>query len=226
MMSGRAGLRIRTIPYTAAHSNSPATAYSAPMRDNSFFTNLKIFTIMPNSTGKIPYSVSMRESSFARVQVPKAYATLQVRNKVTIDDLAKHIAEHNSKYSRADITAISIELVHCIKEFLLQGNKVQFGEIGEFYNKIRQNGASSTSDFSAANITKLTAGFKPGKDLKDFRSEASFEVVPGRKNQALLLAAEKGGADMMSLYRVEGNGGGGGGDDEDDEDENPEIIGQ
>ena len=180
---------------------------------------------MPNSTGKIPYSLCMRESAFSRVQAPKCYATLQVRNKVTIDDLAKHIAEHNSKYSRADITAISIELVHCIKEFLLQGNKVQFGEIGEFYNKIRQNGASSTSDFSAANITKLTAGFKPGKDLKNFRSEVSFEVVPGRKNQSLLLAAEKGGADMMSLYRVEGSGGGGG-DDEDDEDENPEIIGQ
>ena len=179
---------------------------------------------MPNSTGKIPYSLCMRESAFSRVQAPKCYATLQVRNKVTIDDLAKHIAEHNSKYSRADITAISIELVHCIKEFLLQGNKVQFGEIGEFYNKIRQNGAASTSDFTAANITKLTAGFKPGKDLKDFRSEATFEVVPGRKNQARLLAAEKGGVDMMSLYRVES--GGGGGDDEDDEDNNPEIIGQ
>ena len=68
---------------------------------------------MSNSTGKIPYSLCMRESAFSRVQAPKCYATLQVRNKVTIDDLAKHIAEHNSKYSRADITAISIELVHC-----------------------------------------------------------------------------------------------------------------
>ena len=183
---------------------------------------------MSNSTGKIPYSVALRTVQLRNNNIQKAYATLQVRNKVTIDDLAKHIAEHNSKYSRADITAISIELVHCIKEFLLQGNKVQFGEIGEFYNKIRQNGAASTSDFSAANITKLTAGFRPGKDLKDFRSEATFEVVPGRKNQSLLLAAEKGGADMMSLYRVGGDDGDGGGDGGggDDEDTNPEIIGQ
>ena len=178
---------------------------------------------MSNSTGKIPYSVALRTVQLRNNNIQKAYATLQVRNKVTIDDLAKHIAEHNSKYSRADITAISIELVHCIKEFLLQGNKVQFGEIGEFYNKIRQIGTDSTSDFTANNITKLSAGFKPGKDLKDYRSEATFEVVPGRKNQALLMAAEKGGADMMTLYRVEGSGGGGG-DDEDDE--NPEIIGQ
>ena len=183
---------------------------------------------MPNSTGKIPYSLSLRTVQLHSTNIQKAYATLQVRNKVTIDDLAKHIAEHNSKYSRADITAISIELVHCIKEFLLQGNKVQFGEIGEFYNKIRQNGAASTSDFTAANITKLTAGFRPGKDLKDFRSEATFEVVPGRKNQALLLAAEKGGADMMTLYHVEGSGGNGGGNGGggDDEDEDPEILGQ
>ena len=225
MMNGRAGLRIRTHPYTAAHSDSPDTEVSAPTRESSIFTNLKIFTIMANSTGKIPYSVALRTVQLHSTNIQKAYATLQVRNKVTIDDLAKHIAEHNSKYSRADITAISIELVHCIKEFLLQGNKVQFGEIGEFYNKIRQNGADSLSDFTANNITKLTAGFKPGKDLKDFRSEASFEVVASRKNQSLLMAAEKGGADMMTLYRSEGSGGGGG-DDEDDDDNNPEIIGQ
>ena len=181
---------------------------------------------MPNSTGKIPYSVALRTVQLHSTNIQKAYATLQVRNKVTIEDLAKHIAEHNSKYSRADITAISIELVHCIKEFLLQGNKVQFGEIGEFYNKIRQNGASTTADFSAANITKLTAGFRPGKDLKDYRSEATFEVVASRKNQSLLLAAEKGGADMMSLYRSESNGGGNGGGGDDEDDENPEIIGQ
>ena len=54
------------------------------------------------------------------------------------------------------------------------------------------------------------------------------DYVPTRKNMALLKAAEKGGADMMSLYRSEsGNGGGNddGGDDGDD-DNNPEIIGQ
>ena len=179
---------------------------------------------MGTTLGKIPYSLCLRESEFARVQAPKAYASLQMRNKVTIEDLATHIAAHNSKYSRADITAISIELVDCIKEFLLQGSKVQFGAIGEFFNKIKQTGAASMSDYTAANIIKLSAGFKPGKALKNYRDEATFEFVPNRKNQALLLAAEKGGADMMSLYRVEsGDGGGNGGDDED---ENPEIIGQ
>ena len=176
---------------------------------------------MSNTTGKIPYSLCLRTTPFANVNIQKAYATLQVRNKVTIADLAKHIADHNSKYSRADVTAISIELVHCIKEFLLQGNKVQFGEIGEFYNKIRQHGASSMADYSAgSNIVKLSAGFTPGAELKDYRSEATFEYVPNRKNQALLMAAEKGGADSMSLYQAPGSdddddeGGGGGGGNE------------
>lgn len=117
-------------------------------------------------------------------------------------------------------------LVDCIKEYLLQGFKVELGELGQFYNRIKSVGASSASDFNAANnIIRLRAGFKPGKELKDYLDGATFEYVPSRKNQELLKAAQKGGADVMSLYRVD-NGGNGGDDEDDDEDNNPEIIGQ
>ena len=105
-------------------------------------------------------------------------------------------------------------LVDCIKEFLLQGFKVELGELGQFYNRIKSVGATSASDFNAANnIIKLRAGFKPGKELKDYLDEATFEFVPSRKNQDLLKAAQKGGADMMSLYQSPGSSND---DDEDD----------
>ena len=144
---------------------------------------------------------------------------------MSLSDLATHISNHNSKYNRADITAVSIMLVDCIKEFLLQGFKVELGELGQFYNRIKSVGASSPSDFNAANnIIKLRAGFKPGKELKDYLEEATFEFVPSRKNQDLLKAAQKGGASSMTLYQVEDddndNPGGGTGEDED-----PESIG-
>ena len=178
---------------------------------------------------KIRYSLCTRESQFARVQAPKTYANLQYNGKVNLSGLAAHMVEHGSKYEEGDILAILTNAVNCIKEMLLLGYKVELGKLGTFSNSIRQTGAASTSDYNpATNIIRLRARFSPGKALMDYKDEAEFEFVPIRKNQDLLKAAEKGGADMMSLYRVEsGDGGGGnGGDDEDDEDENPEIIGQ
>ena len=88
---------------------------------------------------------------------------MQSNGTVSLSDLATHISDHNSKYNRADITAVSIMLVDCIKEYLLQGFKVELGELGQFYNRIKSVGASSASDFNAANnIIRLRAGFKPG----------------------------------------------------------------
>ena len=178
---------------------------------------------------KIRYSLCTRENPFARVQAPKTYANLQYNGKVNLSGLAAHMVEHGSKYEEGDILAILTNAVGCVREMLLLGYKVELGKLGTFSNSIRQTGAASTSDYNpATNIIRLRARFSPGKALKDYKDEAEFEFVPIRKNQDLLKAAEKGGADMMSLYRVEsGDGGGGnGGDDEDDDDNNPEIIGQ
>ena len=176
--------------------------------------------------GKIPYSVAGRENQFARVQAVKYYASLQHNGTVNLTQLAEHMVEHGSKYDEGDILAILTNSVACVKEMLLMGYKVEFGKLGTFSNSISSVGADSASNFSANNIIRIRARFTPGENLKNFRSEAQFEYVPNRKNQALLLAAEKGGADMMSLYRVESGGGNGGGDDEDDDEDNPEIIGQ
>ena len=148
------------------------------------------------------------------------YANLQNDSTVAIEDLAKHISDHNSKYNRADIVAVIISVVDCVKEFLLEGHKVALGELGTFYNRIKCKGAPSAADFNAAtNIVKLRAGFTPGTALKDYLSDATFEYAAKRANQSLLLAAEKGGANSMNLYQREDNGGGNG------EDEDPEIIG-
>lgn len=176
----------------------------------------------------INYSLKTLDNPFARVQAPKVYASLQIDEVVSLAQFSKHIAEHGSVYSRADVQAILLLAVDCLKEMLLAGKKVQFGELGSFYNSVKSIGADSTSDFTAANIAVLRANWDRGPEFRNYRDEATFNYVPTRKNMALLKAAEKGGADMMSLYRSEsGNGGGNddGGDDGDD-DNNPEVIGQ
>ena len=175
--------------------------------------------------GKIPYSIAGRESQFARVPGMKYYATIQSNGTVNLSQLAEHMVEHGSKYDEGDILAILTNCVNCVKEMLLMGYKVEFGKLGTFSNSIKSIGADSASNFTANNITRLRARFTPGEDLKNFRSVAQFEYVPNRKNQALLLSAEKGGAEVMNLYQTAGpgtggggNGGGGNGEDEDPED--------
>lgn len=173
--------------------------------------------------GKIPYSVAGRENQFARVQAVKYYASLQHNGTVNLTQLAEHMVEHGSKYDEGDILAILTNSVACVKEMLLMGFKVEFGKLGTFSNSISSVGADSASNFSANNIIRIRARFTPGENLKNFRSEAQFEYVPNRKNQALLKSAEKGGAEVMNLYQSEsGNGGGGNGGGNGDED--PEDI--
>ena len=168
---------------------------------------------------KIQYSLSTRVNQFANVQVPKTYANLQYNGKVSLSGLASHMVEHGSKFEEGDILAILTNAVNCIKEMLLLGYKVELGKLGTFANSIRQHGAASASDYNpTANIIRLRARFSPGKALLDYKDEAEFEYVPIRKNQDLLKAAEKGGADMMSLYQSPGSndddeGGGGGGNE-------------
>ena len=173
-----------------------------------------------NKFSKIPYSISKRSSQFSTVNVPKYYANLQYNGKVDLDGLAEHMTEHGSVYKKGDILAILTNMVQCVKEMLLLGYKVELSDLGTFSNKIKSVGAGSASDFYSANIARLSAKFSVGTALKDYKDEAEFEYVPLRKNQQLLNAAEKGGAEMMSLYRTDNNGGGG------DDDEDPEIIGQ
>ena len=45
-----------------------------------------------------------------------------------------------------------------------------------------------------------------GKALKDMRRDATFENVPTLANQALLIAAEREGADTVNLIKPTGNG--------------------
>ena len=176
--------------------------------------------------GKVPYSLAGRKSQFsATPNVVKFYATLQSNGTVNLSQLAEHMVEHGSKYDEGDILAILTNCVACVKEMLLMGYKVEFGKLGTFSNSIKSTGADSASNFTANNITRLRARFSPSEDLKNYRSEAQFEYVPIRANQALLLSAEKGGAEVMNLHQTEsGNGGGGNGGGGNGEDEDPEDI--
>ena len=58
---------------------------------------------------KIQYSVAMRPNPMHEGDPKKAYATLQLTGQVSLADLAQHISEHNSVFSKGTTVGILTE---------------------------------------------------------------------------------------------------------------------
>ena len=114
----------------------------------------------------------------------KAYGASQIHEKLTFDQFCKHIADHNSPFSKGTIKGILTDAVACLREQLLAGNSVNLGDLGSFRNELSCNPAKTTDDFTAANIKAVNVCWSPGKGFKNLREDAQFQLVASRKAQA------------------------------------------
>ena len=73
---------------------------------------------------------------------------------MTLDKFCYHIASHGCVYSRADIQAILILAVDCLREHVERTADTD-GRSGVFSNSIRSLGAHSMAEFTVENITEV-----------------------------------------------------------------------
>ncbi len=136
----------------------------------------------------IPYSITIMSTvpgtKKENITETKAYGTAQVNEVLDLNRFAKHITDHGCAYDRGDVTAILVKAVDCLREMMLAGNKVYLGELGSFYPELQCEGAVDTEDFSADNIQAVNVRWCPGKNFKDLRKDATFQLVPSRLAQA------------------------------------------
>ncbi len=132
-------------------------------------------------------------------EAPKAYAKNQVREIWDLNKFCKHIASHNSGYSRGMVKAILSDMCDCLVEQLLNGNKIKLGEFGVFSLSISCEGAESLEKFTEDNIKEVNINFNPGEDLVNLRSDAEFKLVASRVAQAAVLKAEKANETTVDL---------------------------
>ena len=142
---------------------------------------------------KIQYSTALMANPMKPEEAKKAYANLQLTGVVDINELAEHITEHNSVFSKGTIVGILTELSVCMRELILQGYKVDLGDIGTFAPGISSEGAESLEKFSSTNIKEMSINFNPGKAFENLRRDAEFEKTATRKAQAATLAAQIAG---------------------------------
>ena len=120
----------------------------------------------------------------ADIQETKAYGTAQVHEVLDMDDFCKHIADHNSPFSKGTVKGILTDAVACLREQLLAGNKVVLGDLGAFHVELATEGADTTDEFNAQKIKEVNVRWTPGLEFKNLRSVAEFNLVPSRKAQA------------------------------------------
>ena len=74
----------------------------------------------------INYSISLRANPSDQDAPKKAYANAQYSQVMTLDKFCYHIASHGCVYSRADIQAILILAVDCLREQLLKDSRYRW----------------------------------------------------------------------------------------------------
>ncbi len=147
----------------------------------------------------IDYSVYMQPNPRDEAAAPKAYAKAQMRENMSFSDFVSHIAGHNGVFSRGTVKGVLSDAVYCLVEQLLEGKKVQLGELGNFWVSLTSVGADSLENFSASNIKEVNIIFTPGEDFENLRGRATFNLVASRVAQAATLKTEKQGGTVVDL---------------------------
>ena len=114
----------------------------------------------------------------------KWYGRVIATKTMTYQQLCKHMSEHNSVYGEDVCLGVANKLQNCMLEQLLEGKKVQFGELGTFYLSVKSAGADKEDDFNlGANIQGLYLCFAPSRtdvnnlSSKMLKKKASFMNV-------------------------------------------------
>ena len=104
-------------------------------------------------------------------QAGKLYARVSYKQTMSVQDMAHHMAEHNTMFSEGSICGILIDFVKCVREQVLNGNTVKIDNLAIFKATVEANALETLYDVSAdkvalASIGTLPEGQKTGAAVK------------------------------------------------------------
>ena len=140
-----------------------------------------------------------KDVALVETVVTNYFATAQYTEVMGIEKFARHIADHGTTYSRADIMAILYMAVDCMREQLLEGKKIRLGELGDFSLSLSSKGAETAEKFSSQNIQRVTVSWEPGSEFRNLLADAEFNLVATRSAQAAVLKAIKEGKTNVDI---------------------------
>jgi len=104
-------------------------------------------------------------------QAGKLYARVSYKETLSVQDMAHHMAEHNTMFSEGSITGILIDFVKCVREMVLRGNTVKIDNLAIFKATVEANALETmydaeTDKVALATIGNLAEGAKTGPAVK------------------------------------------------------------
>ena len=104
-------------------------------------------------------------------QAGKLYARVSYKQTLSVQDMAHHMAEHNTMFSEGSITGILIDFVKCVREQVLMGNTVKIDNLAIFKATVEANALETMYDaeqdkVASATIGNLAEGQKTGPAVK------------------------------------------------------------
>lgn len=83
------------------------------------------------------------------------------------DDFINHMASHHCAFSEATIQGVLIEAFTCLRELVLEGKSVRFGDLGLLSIGIKTKATAKAEDFSTAtNIKRVHLNLRLGKRFR------------------------------------------------------------
>ena len=116
------------------------------------------------------YLSKVKESSETET-AGKYYARPSYKQTLSIADMARHMAEHNTMFSEGSILGVLTDFVKCVREQVLNGNTVKISNLCIVKATVESNGLETLYDASAdktasATIGTLKEGDKTGPAVK------------------------------------------------------------
>ena len=156
----------------------------------------------------------------------KWYGRVVNTKTMSYSELCKHMSEHNSVYGEDVCLGVANKLQNCILEQLLEGKKVQFGELGTFYLSVKSTGASEEKDFNLGNnIQGLYLCFAPSRtDVNNLSSKMLKKKAAFMNVKDLVESAKKASGSSSNDNDNEIENQGGSGNENQNENENSVTV--
>jgi hypothetical protein len=134
------------------------------------------------------------------------YARVDQKDTVSVDGLAKHMAEHNTPFSAGVIKGILTDAVSCIRELTLEGKAVKIDNLAIFTVHCEANAVQQLKDIEL----KFTAldedghALNPNAALKSLRmcAQATGDYTKAELNKYGKLAWTEKAQDQINAAKA------------------------
>ena len=122
----------------------------------------------------------------------KWFARATVNQTIDLEQLAEHMANHNTPYSKGAIYGVLTDMVNCIRELVLDGNAVKIPNLAIFSAGITTTGAETRETFlpsrnilSAHLRARSTGDFTRAELTAAARMQEADIYAPGNTNKSV-----------------------------------------